>query len=142
MRRSPALILIAVIALGLCALNGSAATRSPVKVLCWNDHFPPPGPGSGPPNIRSTPKKCSLYRDGYNYEAAGAVHMRKLHWKDWGGRSAVAKGEFNEPMDANNPWKPIRLVLKRPTEDCGRKVYSKAVFFVQSVKSGFPIWTC
>ena len=116
-----------------------------IEVLCWNNHFPPPGPGSGPADIRAMPKKCSLFRDGYNYEAAGAVHMRKLHWKHWGDRSAIGRGEFAQPMDVDDPWKPIKVRLTRAVDDCGRTVYSKAQFAEPRVpfrNSGFPIWTC
>jgi hypothetical protein len=139
-----ALILIPLVAFagGLTATNGGASEKSGVKVLCWNHHSPPPGPASGPADIRSKPKKCSLYRDGYNFEAAGAAHMRKLHWKHWGDKTTVAKGEYNQPMDADDPWKPIKVRLKRQVERCGRIVYSKAVFHSHGYKSGFPIWTC
>jgi hypothetical protein len=119
-----------------------ASAKPRVKVLCWNHHFPPGGPDAGPPDIRSTPKKCSLYRDGYAYEAAGAVHMRKLRWKHWGARTTVAKGQYAQPMDVHDPWKPIRVRLKRKVERCGRTVYAKAMFHSAGFKFSFPIWTC
>lgn len=110
------------------------------KVLCWNKS----APDQGPAQIRSTPRKCSLFRDGYDFEAAGAVHLRKLDWKNWGGRTTVAKGEYAEPMDFDDPWKPIQVRLKKPIEDCGRVAYSKAIFHVPGGPRGrgFPIWTC
>ena len=147
MKRASVLIPVALIAAGLIATSGSASTKSPVKVLCWNTNSPPlePGaPGNGPANIRSAPKKCSLYRDGYGFEAAGAVHMRKLKWKHWGDRTTVAKGQYAEFMDVDDPWKPIKVRLKLPIERCGRTVYSKASF--STPRGGghlkFPIWTC
>lgn len=111
-----------------------------VRVLCWNKHYP----GGGPPDIRTEPKRCSLYRDGYNYEAAGAVHMRKLKWKHWGKSKAVARGEYAQPMDLDDPWKPIEVRLKQRKSDCGRTVYSRAVFYNPTFggSDGFPIWTC
>jgi len=109
------------------------------KVLCWNKGYP----FESNAVVRTTPRRCSLFRDGYDYEAAGAVHMRNLKWKSWGGATTVARGQFAEPMDADNPWKPITVRLKRPVKDCGRTVYSKAVFRTRGAgKFGFPIWTC
>jgi hypothetical protein len=142
LKRALVLIPLVVVAAGLVSANGSASEKSGVKVLCWNHHFPPPGPGSGPADIRSSPKKCSLYRDGYNYEAAGAVHMRKLHWKHWGDKTSVAKGQYIRPMDVDDPWKPIKVRLKRRVKRCGRMVYSKATFHANEFKVTFPIWIC
>jgi len=141
-KRALVLIPLAVVALGVMAVDGSASSKSGTRVLCWNNHFPPPGPDSGPADIRSSPKKCSLYRDGFNYEAAGAVHMRKLRWKHWGDKTTVAKGQYNQPMAPGNPWKPIKVRLKRQVERCGRTVYSKAAFHSKGFKFSFPIWTC
>jgi hypothetical protein len=131
--------LLIVVAVTGATLSGAAGTASKPKVLCWNNNYPEDGPA----DVRAKPKKCSLYADGQVTEIA-AVHMRKLRWKNWGGPSAVAKGEFIQPMDPDNPWNPIRVRLKRVVEDCGRRVYSKAVFSVPGVggKTGYPIWTC
>jgi len=142
MRRT-LLTLVALLLFAGClapSANGRAERPGGIKVLCWNDHFPKKGHG----NIKATPEKCSLYRRGYDYEAAGAVHMRKLKWKHWGDRSTTAKGEYAEPMDVDDPWKPIEVKLKKPVERCGHTVYSKAVFHVPGVDGhgGFPIWTC
>jgi hypothetical protein len=145
MKRAIALIPLALIAVGVIATSSTASSKSPVKVLCWNNNFPPIEPGAprhGPADIRSAPKKCSLYRDGYGFEAAGAVHMRKLNWKHWGDATAVAKGQYAEPMDVDDPWKPIKVRLKRKVERCGRIVYSKATFHTSGFKTGFPVWTC
>ena len=78
------------------------------------------------------------------HEAAGAVHMRKLKWKHWGAPKATGKGEFAQPMDQRDPWKPIRVKLRQPVERCGRTVYSRATFRVPGThgRLGFPIWTC
>ena len=111
---------------------------SKIRVLCFNNNHP----SVGPPDVRSSPRKCSLYRRGYNYEAAGAVHMRKLRWKHWDGPTAVANGQYAQPMDIDDPWKPIRVRLKQPAERCGRTVYTRAVFHSEGYRIGFPIWVC
>ena len=113
--------------------------RPNIRVLCFNNNHPSEG---RPADVRSSPRKCSLYRRGYDYEAAGAVHMRKLRWKHWGGQTTVAKGQYAEPMDIEEPWKPIRVRLKKPVERCGRAVYSRAVFHSRGYRTGFPIWIC
>jgi hypothetical protein len=137
MKRASALALFALAASGAWAIQPSgAATKT--KVLCFNNNHPT----QGPPDVRSSPRKCSLYRRGYDYEAAGAVHMRKLRWKHWGGPTAVANGQYAQPMDIDDPWKPIRVRLKQPAERCGRTVYTRAVFHSEGYHIGFPIWVC
>jgi hypothetical protein len=75
----------------------------------------------------------------------GLVFTRKLRWKDWGERSTIARGEYAQPMDADDPWKPIKVRLTKLVDDCGRTVYSKAQFAAPGVNfrdSGFPLYTC
>lgn len=133
--------LICLIALfGAATSVATAGTDGPVEVLCWNSHFPQEGKA----NVKSTPKNCSLYRRGFDFEAAGAVHMRHLKWRGWGNRTAVATGQYAEFMDVDDPWKEITVKLRKPLERCGHTVYSRAVFHVPGVKGhgGFPIWIC
>jgi hypothetical protein len=116
---------------------GTAAPHERVKVLCWNDGFP----NDGPPDIRSEPSRCNLFRDGVDYIAGGAVFMRDLHWKHWGAETTVSDGQYFQQM-APHPWMPITVRLKRPVDACGVTVYSKAVFHTPDYNTSFPLWTC
>lgn len=140
-RLLPVVLISALTAVCVGAPAGGALERpGGVKVLCWNHH----APKKGYANVKANPRKCSLYRRGYDFEAAGAVHMHKLKWKHWGNRKTTAKGEYFQPMDVNEPWKPVKVKLKKPVDKCGHIVYSKAAFDVPGAPGhySFPLWTC
>lgn len=112
------------------------ARGNKTKVLCWNKNFP----DHGPPNIKSEPSRCHFFKRGESALFA-AVLFRTDDWDGWGKRKAKASGEYFEPMSAD-PWLPVNVRLSKPTEHCGRIVYSKATFDFQGRTSDFKLWTC
>jgi hypothetical protein len=106
------------------------------EVLCWNKDYP----NYGPAQIRNRLRKCSLFRRGIDFNA-GAVHLRSMHWKKWGGPKAKGKGVYLEPM-APDPTIPIRVKLSQPLNRCHHTVYSKATFEARTFTSDFKLWTC
>jgi hypothetical protein len=114
----------------------AAPSGQKTKVPCWNKNFP----NQGPPQIRSAPHKCHLFRRGIDF-LAGAVLFRTHRWKHWGANETRARGKYYEPMNVEDPWHPLRVKLVKPIERCGRTVYSKAIFKSHGHTTEWPLWT-
>ena len=77
--------------------------------------------------------------------AEGAVLGKSLRWKLWPSR-ARALGKLEEPKNDRTMPRGGRLVLSRPVDSCGRRVFSRVEYRIKTprrtIREQFPIYTC
>lgn len=112
------------------------------RVACWNKYFPFE---PEPPQFRLAPRKCLIYRDGAETYAEGSVLGQSLRWKVRPSR-ARALGKLDEPKNDRTAPHRGRLVLSRPVNSCGRRVFSRVEYRIRTprrtIRARFPIYTC
>jgi hypothetical protein len=126
----------------LAAASSSASGPESPQVACWNHYFPfePEGP-----DILKRPRRCLIFRNGVETYAEGAVSAERLRWR-WGNREARARGVLDEPATKPGDFRRGRLILRKPVEDCGTRVFSKVRYRFHEegkrVRRSYAIYTC
>ena len=118
------------------ASNGEAK----VRVACWNTYFPFE---AGGPDFLAAPTSCLWYKRNAETYAEGALLGKRLTWR-WREDRARARGTLKVP-GVGDEFARGRVELTRPTESCGRLVFSRIRYRLRapSGRSGdYPIYTC
>jgi hypothetical protein len=104
-----------------CTSHAGALSSRP-QVVCLTEW------GDDPTGVyRSRPHHCDLHeRDTPAFHPTIAV-TQGLHWLQWGGRVAVARGKLGI---STYGLAPLKLRLSGLREVCGHTVYTKAELFV------------
>jgi hypothetical protein len=71
------------------------------------------------------PRGCIFHRRGAPVDSADILGMKRLHWRQWGYRSAFATGKAALNMVG---LVPAKVKLTHPVTTCGHTVFSHAYF--------------
>lgn len=111
-----------------------SASASPyTQVICTVKQF------GGLGEYRSTPRACAFHPSGQEGadEYFDVPRVDKIHWRRWGIYSAEGFGLI--PPGQISYWQHARIRLNRPVENCGRFVFSNAVFWIEGHAMTFPL---